>query len=151
MSDDALAASIPATISENGTLALWAGFLVSAGCILMLSTTFFSSQEFIFSLRILLPLTIACGGFLAFLNLLQNGPKSDINRLITWACVGSFPFAAFFAIALLAARLGEFGSDISEEAVIVYWFVIPTFLPPIHGIWLGFFTVRYLWKRHIVS
>ncbi|MFO1006254.1 MAG: hypothetical protein U0929_09870 [Planctomycetaceae bacterium] len=144
---DTLAASIPATKSENGTLALWAGFLVSAGCILMPSITFHWNLESFFSLRIVLPLTIVCGSFLAFLNLLQTGPKSDINRLITWACVGTFPFAAFYAIVLLAVLLGGFGSDISEEAVIVYWYAIPAFVPLTHGIWLGFFTVRYMWKR----
>ena len=142
---DALAAGSSASRSEKGMLALWAGILVSAGCILIPSTVLFFMLEFVY-LSLVLPLVIVTGSFLAFLNLLQPGPKSDINRLITWACVATFPCAAFYAIGLFGVLLGGFGSDIGELTVIFGFYVIP-FCPLLHGIWLGFFTVRYMWKR----
>lgn len=143
VTSDALAISTPATQSEKGHLARWAGILVSTGCILTpFSILVFSNSEVLASLALALQLTILLGGFLALLNLLQNGLKSNINRLISWACVGATPWALYLFVIWTGMILNVWGNA-GELAAIITHFFIPGCLMT-HGIWLGFFTLRYL-------
>lgn len=143
---DVLATSIPATKSEKGQLALGAGILVSTGCVLTPFSILIANHGEVFITQALaLQVTILCGGFLAFLNLLQNDVKSNINRLISWACVGATPWALYILINWIGA-IQNVLVDAGQLVAIITHFFIPGCLMT-HGIWLGFFTVRYMWKR----
>lgn len=142
---DALAAGIP-TSHEKKLLAIWAGILTSVGCILapsswaiLLAT---QSESFAITFSVLLQLLLLAGSVLAIVNFLQSGKKSDLNRLISGACLATIPWPIITGVAVIGLMLGSG----NEYIGIINFYLFPA-CAVTHGIWIAFFTIRYMLKR----
>lgn len=141
---DTLAASIPASQNKKGQLALWAGFLVSTGCILTSLSVLMAFMEGPTLPALLVQLIVFSGSILAIASLGQMEHRSILNRLITWACIGTIPWTVLFVIGWLNFM------NISNRDNGLITALGASFIPlgaVVHGAWLGLITVLFLLER----
>lgn len=157
---DALATRFPTSHGEKGKLALWAGFIVSVGCILASSWMFIMCvgvvpvsiladsrlfESVIVFLNIVVQLFILCGCLVAVINLAKFSQKSELNQLISWACIGAIPLTVSSAIGWFAMWFKSSEGTLGPTLQVFCIYGLPCG-ELIHGIWLGFFTFRYMRK-----
>ena len=139
---DALAAKSSASQSKQGQLALWAGFLVSSGCILTTLSILMAITLGPTLPALLIQIIVFGGSILAIANVGRSEHRSNLNGLITWTCIGTIPWTVLFVFAWTSVMK----SEESGLSTLLSISVIPTGAF-VHGTWLGLLTFLFLRER----